>query len=114
MVFSFLALGLAVEGECAHFHVPVHVLVDMYMYIHVHTCIMYITCCVCTCACTKLVSMFFIYTLVVYRYKAILPEKLARLDPRLFSEALFRAVGMGHDDFRFGMTKVFFRAGKVI
>ena len=52
-------------------------------------------------------------TLYTHRYKAILPEKLARLEPRLFSEALFRAVGMGHDDFRFGMTKVFFRAGKV-
>ena len=51
--------------------------------------------------------------LYTHRYKAILPEKLARLEPRLFSEALFRAVGMGHDDFRFGMTKVFFRAGKV-
>ena len=58
--------------------------------------------------------MLFIYALIVHcRYKAILPEKLARLEPRLFSEALFRAVGMGHDDFRFGMTKVFFRAGKV-
>lgn len=56
----------------------------------------------------------FIYLCLGCRYKAILPEKLARLEPRLFSEALFRAVGMGHDDFRFGMTKVFFRAGKVM
>ena len=58
----------------------------------------------------------YMYTCVMchlHRYKAILPKKLARLEPRLFSEALFRAVGMGHDDFRFGMTKVFFRAGKV-
>ena len=54
-----------------------------------------------------------VYLQLACRYKAILPEKLARLDPRLFSEALFRAVGMGHDDFKFGMTKVFFRAGKV-
>ena len=54
-----------------------------------------------------------VYLRLGFRYKAILPEKLARLEPRLFSEALFRAVGMGHDDFRFGMTKVFFRAGKV-
>ena len=46
-------------------------------------------------------------------YKAVLPAKLARLDPRLFCEALFRAVGMGQDDFKFGMSKVFFRAGKV-
>ena len=54
-----------------------------------------------------------VYLRLGFRYKAILPEKLVRLEPRLFSEALFRAVGMGHDDFRFGMTKVFFRAGKV-
>ncbi len=46
-------------------------------------------------------------------YKAVLPAKLARLDPRLFCEALFRAVGMKHEDFRFGMSRVFFRAGKV-
>ncbi len=46
-------------------------------------------------------------------YKAVLPAKLARLDPRLFCEALFRAVGMRHEDFRFGMSRVFFRAGKV-
>ncbi len=52
-------------------------------------------------------------SLSLARYKAYLPAKLARLDPRTFSEALFRAVGMGSDDFRFGMSKVFFRAGKV-
>ncbi len=46
-------------------------------------------------------------------YKAVLPSKLARLDPRLFCEALFRAVGMKQEDFRFGMSRVFFRAGKV-
>ncbi len=53
------------------------------------------------------------HSLSLTRYKAYLPAKLARLDPRTFSEALFRAVGMGSDDFRFGMSKVFFRAGKV-
>ena len=31
----------------------------------------------------------------------------------LFSKALFRVVGIGTDDFKFGMTKVFFRPGKV-
>ncbi|RDD45946.1 Unconventional myosin-VI [Trichoplax sp. H2] len=46
------------------------------------------------------------------RYKGILPEKLACLDPRLFCKALFRAVGMNDQDFQFGLTKVFFRAGK--
>ncbi len=37
------------------------------------------------------------------KYKA---AKLARLDPRLFCESLFRAVGMKHEDFRFGMSHV--------
>lgn len=32
----------------------------------------------------------------------------------LFFQALFRAVGMDAEDFKFGMTKVFFRPGKVI
>ncbi len=40
------------------------------------------------------------------KYKTILPAKLARLDPRLFCESLFRAVGMKHEDFRFGMSRV--------
>ena len=48
-----------------------------------------------------------------HRYQSYLPPKLARLDPRTFSQALFRAVGMDDDDFKFGMTKVFFRPGKV-
>jgi len=39
---------------------------------------------------------------------------LAKLDPRTFCNALFRAVGMDNEDFQFGMTKVFFRPGKVI
>jgi len=47
------------------------------------------------------------------RYKAFLPEKLARLDPRTLCEALFQAVGMNKNDFRFGISKVFFRPGKV-
>ncbi len=48
------------------------------------------------------------------KYKAILPAKLACLNPRLFCESLFRAVGMKHEDFRFGMSLVLiFIAGKV-
>jgi myosin heavy subunit len=31
----------------------------------------------------------------------------------IFHQALFRAVGMDSEDFKFGMTKVFFRPGKV-
>ena len=45
-------------------------------------------------------------------YKAILPPDLARLDPRLFCKALFKALGLNDNDFKFGMTKVFFRPGK--
>ena len=52
-------------------------------------------------------------SLILCRYKTYLPAKLARLDSRTFCEALFRAVGMNANDFRFGISKVFFRPGKV-
>jgi len=45
-------------------------------------------------------------------YKKFLPPDLARLDPRLFCKALFKALGLDDNDFQFGMTKVFFRPGK--
>ncbi|VDO04084.1 unnamed protein product, partial [Rodentolepis nana] len=45
-------------------------------------------------------------------YKPILPKELKRLEPRLFFKALFHAVGMNDDDYKFGVSKVFFRAGK--
>ena len=45
-------------------------------------------------------------------YKKYLPPKLARLDPRLFCRALFHALGLSDQDYKFGLTKVFFRAGK--
>ncbi|XP_077539631.1 myosin heavy chain 95F jaguar [Haemaphysalis longicornis] len=45
-------------------------------------------------------------------YKQYLPPELARLDPRLFCKALFKALGLNERDFRFGLTKVFFRPGK--
>jgi len=45
-------------------------------------------------------------------YKQFLPPDLARLDPRLFCKALFKALGLNENDFKFGMTKVFFRPGK--
>ncbi|KAK1211737.1 MYO6 protein, partial [Pygoscelis papua] len=47
-------------------------------------------------------------------YKKYLPEKLARLDPRLFCKALFKALGLNENDYKFGLTKVFFRPGKVM
>ncbi|UYV60661.1 MYO6 [Cordylochernes scorpioides] len=45
-------------------------------------------------------------------YKSHLPPELARLDPRLFCKALFKALGLNENDFCFGLTKVFFRPGK--
>uniref|UniRef100_A0A8C6TVN2 Unconventional myosin-VI n=1 Tax=Neogobius melanostomus TaxID=47308 RepID=A0A8C6TVN2_9GOBI len=45
-------------------------------------------------------------------YKQYLPEKLSRLNPRLFCKALFKALGLNDADFKFGLTRVFFRPGK--
>ena len=45
-------------------------------------------------------------------YSKYLPPELARLDPRLFCRALFKALGLNENDFKFGATKVFFRPGK--
>ncbi len=45
-------------------------------------------------------------------YKQYLPIELARLDPRLFCKSLFKALGLDDKDFKFGLTKAFFRPGK--
>jgi myosin-6 len=45
-------------------------------------------------------------------YKSSLPPALARLDPRMFCKALFKALNLKDSDFKFGITKVFFRPGK--
>nr|CAB3264159.1 unconventional myosin-VI [Phallusia mammillata] len=45
-------------------------------------------------------------------YKTLMPDKLKRLDPRMFCKALFKALGLDDKDFKFGLTKVFFRPGK--
>ncbi|KAI1294601.1 Unconventional myosin-VI [Halotydeus destructor] len=45
-------------------------------------------------------------------YKDYLPPQLARLDARMFCRALFKALGLNDQEFRFGSTKVFFRPGK--
>jgi myosin-6 len=45
-------------------------------------------------------------------YKSYLPKELARLDARLFCKALFKALNLRDTDFKFGLTKVFFRPGK--
>uniref|UniRef100_A0A7N8XF99 Unconventional myosin-VI n=1 Tax=Mastacembelus armatus TaxID=205130 RepID=A0A7N8XF99_9TELE len=46
-------------------------------------------------------------------YEKYMPPKLTRLDPRLFCKALFKALGLNENDYKFGLTKVFFRPGKV-
>ncbi|XP_047128330.1 unconventional myosin-VI isoform X1 [Hydra vulgaris] len=46
------------------------------------------------------------------KYKSYLPEKLSCLNPRTFCQALFRAVGIENGNFKFGMSKAFFRPGK--
>ncbi|KAJ8389356.1 hypothetical protein AAFF_G00120640 [Aldrovandia affinis] len=45
-------------------------------------------------------------------YKQYMPAKLTRLDPRLFCKALFKALGLNEHDYKFGLTRVFFRPGK--
>lgn len=45
-------------------------------------------------------------------YAQLLPAQLARLDHRLFCKLLFRALGLADNDYRFGLTRVFFRPGK--
>lgn len=45
-------------------------------------------------------------------YKAVLPPELAKLDPRTFAKALFKALGLNEADFQFGVSRVFFRPGK--
>ncbi|KAJ8288635.1 hypothetical protein COCON_G00012940 [Conger conger] len=45
-------------------------------------------------------------------YKQYMPAKLTRLDPRLFCKALFMALGLNENDYKFGLTRVFFRPGK--
>ncbi|EGT40017.1 hypothetical protein CAEBREN_32557 [Caenorhabditis brenneri] len=45
-------------------------------------------------------------------YQSNLPPKLASMEPRLFSKCLFRALGLDQHDFQFGLTRVFFKAGK--
>uniref|UniRef100_A0A667XE34 Unconventional myosin-VI n=1 Tax=Myripristis murdjan TaxID=586833 RepID=A0A667XE34_9TELE len=45
-------------------------------------------------------------------YKKYMPDKLTRLDPRLFCKALFKALGLNDNEYKFGLTRVFFRPGK--
>ncbi|KAG7207380.1 hypothetical protein KM043_009038 [Ampulex compressa] len=45
-------------------------------------------------------------------YKSYLPPELARLEPRFFCEALLHSLKLNKKDFKFGITRVFFKPGK--
>lgn len=47
-------------------------------------------------------------------YSKYLPPKLAKLEPRVFCKVLLQALGMTENDYRFGVTRVFFRPGKFV
>jgi myosin-6 len=46
------------------------------------------------------------------RYKDLMPEELANLDPSSFVECLLQALEVPRDKYQFGLTKVFFKAGQ--
>ncbi|XP_059049763.1 myosin heavy chain 95F [Achroia grisella] len=45
-------------------------------------------------------------------YAPHLPPRLAALQPKLFSEAIVHSLGLSDKDYKFGITRVFFRPGK--
>ncbi|KAI1727459.1 myosin head (motor domain) domain-containing protein [Ditylenchus destructor] len=47
-------------------------------------------------------------------YHRSMPSRLAELDPRQFCQYLFKALGLRGNDYKFGLTKIFFRAGKMV
>lgn len=47
-------------------------------------------------------------------YKSVLPAELVKLPPRTFCEAMLHSLNLHNKDFKFGITKVFFRPGTFI
>ncbi|XP_034117336.1 myosin heavy chain 95F isoform X1 [Drosophila nasuta] len=47
-------------------------------------------------------------------YKSVLPPELVSLPARTFCEAMFQSLNLSAKDFKFGITKVFFRPGKFV
>lgn len=45
-------------------------------------------------------------------YKQYLPQKLHKLSAKLFCEAIVHSLGLSDKDYKFGVTRVFFRPGK--
>lgn len=47
------------------------------------------------------------------RYKSMMPKQIAALDSQAFCEVLLMALGLDKGDYQLGITRVFFRAGKL-
>ena len=47
------------------------------------------------------------------RYKDMMPRSIAALDSPSFCEILLMALGLNKEDYQLGITKIFFRAGKL-
>uniref|UniRef100_A0A2M4BA63 Putative myosin class v heavy chain n=1 Tax=Anopheles marajoara TaxID=58244 RepID=A0A2M4BA63_9DIPT len=54
------------------------------------------------------------FTELYNMYSNYLPPELARLQPRTFCEAMLHSLQLNSNDFKFGITKVFFRPGKFV
>ncbi|XP_058063778.1 myosin heavy chain 95F isoform X1 [Anopheles bellator] len=54
------------------------------------------------------------FTELYNMYSSYLPVELARLQPRTFCEAMLYSLRLNSTDFKFGITKVFFRPGKFV
>ncbi|CAH1647260.1 unnamed protein product [Spodoptera littoralis] len=47
-----------------------------------------------------------------HMYHSYLPQKLQKLSPKVFCEAIVHSMGLSDKDYKFGVTRVFFRPGK--
>lgn len=47
-------------------------------------------------------------------YKEYLPKELKQLQPRTFCEAMLHSLHLHEKDYKFGVTRVFFRPGKFL
>uniref|UniRef100_A0A336MXX1 CSON006069 protein n=1 Tax=Culicoides sonorensis TaxID=179676 RepID=A0A336MXX1_CULSO len=54
------------------------------------------------------------FTELYNMYKGYLPPELAKLQPRTFCEAMLHSLKLNSKDFKFGITRVFFRPGKFV
>lgn len=54
------------------------------------------------------------FTELYNMYKSYLPPELAKLQARTFCEAMLHSLKLSDKDFKFGITKVFFRPGKFV